>query len=122
MFNTALAKPRVSSEHCIGMLKGRFPWLRQIRMKIKKNARKSLRQILKYVEVCIVLHNLLIDNREDDVPEDWIDYDKFSDLDDDDRRPELDSDDELNLAVPGDANKDIRREQLCNYMNETFVL
>ena len=68
------------------------------------------------------MHNLLIDNREDDVPEDWIDYDKFSDLDDDDRRPELDSDDELNLAVPGDANKDIRREQLCNYMNETFVL
>jgi DDE superfamily endonuclease len=30
-FNTLLAKPRVKSEHCIGMLKGRFPFLKGIR-------------------------------------------------------------------------------------------
>jgi DDE superfamily endonuclease len=31
-FNTLLAKTRVKSEHCIGLLKGRFPFLRGIRM------------------------------------------------------------------------------------------
>jgi DDE superfamily endonuclease len=34
IFNAALAKPLISAEHTIGMLKGRFPWLRSIRMKI----------------------------------------------------------------------------------------
>jgi len=29
-FNTKLAKVRIRSEHCIGILKGRFPWLRSI--------------------------------------------------------------------------------------------
>ncbi len=40
-FNTLLAKPRIKSEHCIGLMKGRFPWLRNIRIKIK--GRKDLR-------------------------------------------------------------------------------
>jgi len=33
-FNTKLAIVRIRSEHCIGILKGRFPWLRSIRMKV----------------------------------------------------------------------------------------
>jgi DDE superfamily endonuclease len=33
-FNEKLAKLHIISEHCIGMLKGRFPWLQSIRLKI----------------------------------------------------------------------------------------
>jgi hypothetical protein len=36
-FNTLLAKPRIKSEHCtIGLMKGRFPWLKNIRIKIRE--------------------------------------------------------------------------------------
>ena len=35
-FNTLLSKPRVISEHTIDILKGRFPWLHHIHMKITK--------------------------------------------------------------------------------------
>jgi hypothetical protein len=34
VFNKKLAKPRVSSEHTIGILKGRFPFLISIRMQL----------------------------------------------------------------------------------------
>jgi len=33
-FNHKLSTLRIRSEHCIGILKGRFPWLRGIRMKV----------------------------------------------------------------------------------------
>ena len=46
-FNDLLAKPRVKLEHCIGLLKGRFPFLKNIRIDIKSWA--SLRNILRYV-------------------------------------------------------------------------
>ena len=36
-FNEKLAAMRIISEHCIGMLKGRFPWLRSIRLTITEN-------------------------------------------------------------------------------------
>jgi len=42
-FNTALASPRVISEHCMGIWKGRFPWLRNIRMIITDDP-KSLKK------------------------------------------------------------------------------
>jgi DDE superfamily endonuclease len=37
MFNEKLAKLQIITEHCIGILKGRFPWLRSIRLKLKEN-------------------------------------------------------------------------------------
>jgi len=43
-FNTKLAKLRIRSEHCIGILKGRFPWLRSIQMKVTDDP-KSMRCI-----------------------------------------------------------------------------
>lgn len=66
-FNTLLAKPRVKSEHCIGMLKGRFPFLRSIRMKFGN--RKQLKRIIQYVRGAIVLHNFLIN---EPIDADWI--------------------------------------------------
>jgi hypothetical protein len=73
-FNTLLAKPRVISEHCIGMLKGQFQILKSIPMKIT-NARKSVKRILRVIDCCIILHNLLIDNGDDEIPLDWMDND-----------------------------------------------
>ena len=42
-FNTKMARIRIISEHCIGMLKGIFPWLRSIRLKITEDKTSMLR-------------------------------------------------------------------------------
>jgi hypothetical protein len=106
-FNTYLAKPRVKSEHCIGLLKGRFPWLKNIRITIHE--KKDLKEILKFVTAAVILHNLLIDTPYE---EDWID-ENFLDLDDED---------ELNTQIPiDDPNHNLtRREQLLGYFINLF--
>ena len=76
-FNTHLGKLRVTSEHTIGMLKGRFPLLRSIPMVID-NSKKSVRRILKYIDCCIILHNLLIELK-DEPPEEWADSEDLLD-------------------------------------------
>jgi DDE superfamily endonuclease len=84
-FNGYLAKLRITSEHTIGILKARFPFLRSIPMKIT-DERKSLKSVLRMIDCCIILHNLLIDfnKDEDDIPDDWIEDDS-SDVDRDDQ-------------------------------------
>jgi len=62
-FNKLLSKVRMRSEHTIGILKGRFPWLRSIRMKITKNKR-LLRGILQMLDATIILHNMLLTFKE----------------------------------------------------------
>jgi DDE superfamily endonuclease len=114
-FNEKLARLRIISEHCIGILKGRFPWLRSIRMKIKEN-KKSLRKILQLLEATIVVHNILIEIGEEEKAE-WIDYDEFSDLDDAERAPYQEGD-ALNQAIPNQAPKDERRTRLMYYFEE----
>jgi len=113
VFNTCMAKPRVISEHCIGLLKGRFPWLREIRTVIK--GKNDLKGILFYVDICVILHNLLVNAT---VSDEWDLDDDFSDIDDAARAP-LSADDELNHAVPGGAPNDHRRHQLMCYVNES---
>jgi DDE superfamily endonuclease len=98
IFNAALAKPRISAEHTIGMLKGRFPWLRSIRMKITEK-KKSLKIILKYIDACVILHNLLI-IQKDPVSPDWL---RETDLQD-----PLEDYEELNVSVPRHAPRDTR--------------
>ena len=55
-FNTLLARPRVKSEHCIGMFKGRFPFFRNIRLKLAN--KRHMQRIIKYVRGGVILHNL----------------------------------------------------------------
>jgi DDE superfamily endonuclease len=112
LFNTALAKPRISSEHTIGMLKGRFPWLRSIRMQITEDKR-SLAKILKYIDVCIILHTLLV-KQKDPVLNEWLDKNDIQD-------PLNDEYNELNEQIPNHSAKDTRRKQLTNYICENFV-
>ncbi|KAF9009809.1 hypothetical protein BDZ89DRAFT_908235, partial [Hymenopellis radicata] len=58
-FDTTLSRIRVRSEHCMGALKGRFQCLRGLRIRIK-SAEDHLYAI-RWVVICIILHNLIID-------------------------------------------------------------
>ncbi len=105
VFNTKLAKPRVSSEHTIGILKGRFPFLRSIRMRL--TGKRSFKKILRYVAVCVVLHNFLVEKIEDE-------------MDDigDDGLSESDANNGLNWHVADYLDSATRREQVKNYVLE----
>jgi hypothetical protein len=105
-FNWKLAKPRVSSEHTIGILKGRFPFLRSIRMRL--TGKKSFKKILRYISVCVVLHNFLVERREDE----------FGDDVGDDDLSEIDANNELNCPVADYLDSATRREQVKNFILE----
>jgi len=68
-FNTKLGSPRLRSEHCIGILKNRFQYLKTINIRIK--GRDQLKEFKDLVEACSVLHNILI--KDDDIPQELID-------------------------------------------------
>ena len=114
-FNEKLAQLRVISEHTIGILKGRFPWLRSIRLKIKEDE-QTIRNILKMLKATVVLHNMLIEFGEE-TQEEWILDDDASDIDDAERAP-YEEGDALNTAIPGGAAKDERRTRLMYYFEE----
>ena len=118
VFNHALGAPRVASEHCIGLLKGRFPWLRSIPCKLTQDV-NCMRRTLHYIECCIILHNLLVQHTDHVEPEAWgADLDEFSDIDDPERAEEFG----LHNPIPPQANHGHRRQQLCNYVNETHLM
>ena len=67
-FNQLLSSLRICIEHCIGMLKGRFQCLKEIRVRI--NAKKeSVQRVSRLIECCVIMHNLCID---DAIPDAWI--------------------------------------------------
>ena len=101
-FNTKLAKIRIKSKHCIGLLKAQFQWLRGIRRVIRNKS--DLDAILKLTLCTCILHNLLI---EHPVSPDWFD----------DEMENLDQDDELNQSVEN-SSTDTRRNQVFAYMLE----
>lgn len=57
-FNNALSKLRVASEHCNGMLKGRFGSLKELRLLILDE--KSAAYVCSWIAACVVIHNFLI--------------------------------------------------------------
>ena len=56
LFNDELKKPRSRSEHCIGVLKGRFPFLKSIRFLLTED-KEITRKNLNHINVCTILHN-----------------------------------------------------------------
>jgi hypothetical protein len=114
-FNTKMAKPRVRSEHTVGVWKGRWPFLRKIR-KIITNEKQSLIDIMEHIECCVILHNMLLEYG-DISPEKWCDGE--SDIDDPTRAP--DDDDPLNQPLPDGAPKDARREQVKGWLEDNYV-
>lgn len=117
-FNDQLARLRFISEHCIGILKGRFPWLRQIRLKITEDD-ESLKRIMQLIEATVILHNMLIEFREEEVKE-WIDYSDFSDLDDHTRAVYEEQNHELSRGLSAAAPKDERRRRLMRFFMENL--
>lgn len=102
-FNTLLAKPRVKSEHCIGILKGRFPFLRQIRLKLGN--KHHMKRIIDYVRGAVVLHNFLIGQPFED---EWL-----NDV-------QEEGEDDLEPEAGSSSNKPNyrRRDELLYYLSE----
>lgn len=114
-FNKCLSRARVVSEHTIGLLKGRFPWLRSIR-KVIKDDECTLAEILSFMDACVILHNFLLHRGLSNIENSWQDdRDDLTDVDDVDRLP---PGDELNRAVPDGSPGDFRRTQLLYYLQE----
>jgi len=67
-FNSKLAKLWIRSKHCIQILKGHFPWLRSIRMKVTDDP-KSMRRILCLIDTTVILRNMLMEFCEADCKE-----------------------------------------------------
>ena len=113
-FNKLLSKVRMRSEHTIGILKGHFPWLRSIRMKITKD-KKSLRRILRLLEATIILHNMLLTCNENMEMKAWIDDDDISAYDAEGREEDQT---DLMKAAPEWMPNDTRRNQLLQHFHD----
>ena len=98
-FNTKLAKVRIKSEHCIGLLKARFQCVQELRWVISSKC--DLAVLLQMIMCACILHDLLIDHA---IPEDWLEA--YSETDDDE---------ELEQQDKERAN---RRDQILAYMME----
>jgi DDE superfamily endonuclease len=101
-FNTLLAKPRVKSEHCIGLLKGRFPFLRGIRMLLGN--RLHMNRIIDHVRAAVILHNFMIG---EPFEEEWIAADEGVD----DLEPER-------TGTRSNEPDNRRRKELLYYLSE----
>ena len=68
-FNNKLGSLRVKSEHCIGILKNRFPMLRRTNVKIV--SQKDVMHMMDIFGCCCILHNLLLEVGEE-IPIEWL--------------------------------------------------
>ena len=118
-FNTCLSRARVISEHTIGLLKGRFPWLRSIRKVVTEDV-KTLEDILVFLDASILIHNFLVQRGLDDARGDWDEEDDIASMVDDYNR--LPEDDELNQPVPDGVPGDFRRTQLLYFLQEQGLI
>ena len=59
-FNSILASLRIISEHAIGLLKGRFQSLKELRVRVETKADPA--KCCEHIIACIVLHNMLLRN------------------------------------------------------------
>ena len=104
-FNRKVATPRIKSEHCIGLLKNRFPVLRGLRNRI--SGKQSMEQVVNLFSSIAVLHNILIGDA-DEIPSDWY-KSTTEDL-------ELSNEHELMQPTEKGDQNDMRRQQLHNYL------
>ena len=68
------------------------------------NDKRSVKKILKYIDCCIILHNLLIDMKDEPPEEVYEDDEHF--------------DPWLNEAIPADSRADERRQRLLQYFKD----
>ena len=104
-FNRKVATPRIKSEHCIGLLKNRFPVLRGLRHRIL--GKQSMKQIVNLFSSIAVLHNILVGDA-DEIPSDWYET-TAEDF-------QLANDHELMQPTEKNEQNDKRRQQIHNYL------
>jgi len=68
-YNYWVSKIRIRVEHTIGLLKGRFQSLKEIRVQLINTKRHLI--IIMWARVCIILHNLIIRIECDNFDETW---------------------------------------------------
>jgi hypothetical protein len=59
-FNLYHANTRIGIEHCIGMLKGRFQSLKELRYNLREE--KDMHMLILHIEACAIIHNLCIND------------------------------------------------------------
>ena len=75
----------------------------------------TMRETIKYIDACSILHNLLVGIR-DDVPDELLhEIERLSDIDE---CEPLEDDDELNQPVLENRQANTQRNQLMHYFNE----
>jgi hypothetical protein len=67
-FDKAVSRLRVKSEHCNGLLKGRFQSLKSLRISIDR--RRDHVRAMRWISACIILHNICVDVGGDDWEDD----------------------------------------------------
>ena len=110
-FNDLLLACRVKIEHTIGIWKGRFPFLRNIRVRIA--AKKDFSFLIKLVKASAIIHNLFV--QQHTIPKSWLSLD---DLIDADWEGDLDADLYLSPTVTMSNLSDAaRREEVHNFLS-----
>ncbi|OXA53469.1 putative nuclease HARBI1 [Folsomia candida] len=96
-FNKYISSHRIAVEHTIGLLKGRFQSLKQIRIQIDRDGHIKC---CRWIKACIVLHNILM--RKDP----WTELDEMVMEADDEQ-------DDANLELGNAATAEAKRTALC---------
>ncbi|ETV71822.1 hypothetical protein, variant [Aphanomyces astaci] len=80
LFNKLVAKCRYVNEHCIGLLKGRFQSLRGMRVDLSTS--RGAKIMMLTIRCAAILHNLLLQDLDDNWDTELHDYDATADGDD----------------------------------------
>jgi hypothetical protein len=75
LFNETQSSARVTIEHTNGVVKGRWQSLKGIRTQLKN--KRELKMVCDHIVVCLILHNLLIDFRDE-----WENDNEMEEVDD----------------------------------------
>jgi hypothetical protein len=112
-FNEIVKPPREISEHTNGILKGRFPYLREIRMLISDDPKTILR-IVQLIHSVVLLHNFLINIQDEG--DDFLHADDDIDDDDDEDNQTIDT------TVYNTGENDNKREWLMSHLEAIGII
>jgi hypothetical protein len=104
-YNRTLGKYRVRVENCIGQLKERFNSLKELKINIIDN--NSLKFLNKWVLVCTIIHNLVIEEKN---VNDKIEFEEIQT-----RREEIEED--LSILTETSSDGEAKRESLVHILS-----
>lgn len=113
LFNFNLSKVRIKSEHCIGLLKGRFQCLKGMNTYIC--GENDMKFFVDIFGSCCVLHNLLL-TYNDEIPQEW-----YEDLAEDLDHNISNQIENTNTVAPIENDEGNRRSIVFNSFVENFA-